>query len=383
MKSNINLHFNNEIRKIRENSQLRNMAESHRLAGSKIYRNGKELTSFSCNDYLGLSHNKKIISASIKAIKKYGVGAGASRLVSGNHPLYSKLENLITNFKNGQSTCVFGSGFLTNAGVIPAISSQNDLLIYDELSHASTNLGIKLSRAKSYRYKHNDINHLESICKKYRNKFKSCFLLTEGVFSMDGDRANLKELSFIAEKYDASIILDDAHAFGVLGEGKGSDYDINPKPNIFIQIGTLSKAVGSYGCFTVASKIVNKLIYNKVRSLIYTTGLPPGCIAASIAGINIIKSDKNLVKKPLQNAKYFCENVGLPIPQSSIVTLNLETEKRTIKASKILEKEGYYVGAIRPPTVPLGTSRLRFTFCANHKKNDIKTLSQIVRKIIN
>ena len=128
MKSNINLHFNNEIRKIRENSQLRNMAESHRLADSKIYRNGKELTSFSCNDYLGLSHNKKIISASIKAIKKYGVGAGASRLVSGNHPLYSKLENLITNFKNGQSTCVFGSGFLTNAGVIPAISSQNDLL---------------------------------------------------------------------------------------------------------------------------------------------------------------------------------------------------------------------------------------------------------------
>ena len=383
MKSNINLHFNNEIRKIRENSQLRNMAESHRLAGSKIYRNGKELTSFSCNDYLGLSHNKKIISASIKAIKKYGVGAGASRLVSGNHPLYSKLENLITNFKNGQSTCVFGSGFLTNAGVIPAISSQNDLLIYDELSHASTNLGIKLSRAKSYRYKHNDINHLESICKKYRNKFKSCFLLTEGVFSMDGDRANLKEMSFIAEKYDASIILDDAHAFGVLGEGKGSHYDIKPKPNIFIQIGTLSKAVGSYGGFTVASKIVNKLIYNKVRSLIYTTGLPPGCIAASIAGINIIKSDKNLVKKPLQNAKYFCENVGLPIPQSSIVTLNLETEKRTIKASKILEKEGYYVGAIRPPTVPLGTSRLRFTFCANHKKNDIKTLSQIVRKIIN
>ena len=383
MKSNINLHFNNEIRKIRENSQLRNMAESHRLADSKIYRNGKELTSFSCNDYLGLSHNKKIISASIKAIKKYGVGAGASRLVSGNHPLYSKLENLITNFKNGQSTCVFGSGFLTNAGVIPAISSQNDLLIYDELSHASTNLGIKLSRAKSYKYKHNDINHLESICKKYRNKFKSCFLLTEGVFSMDGDRANLKEMSFIAEKYDASIILDDAHAFGVLGEGKGSHYDIKPKTNIFIQIGTLSKAVGSYGGFTVASKIVNKLIYNKVRSLIYTTGLPPGCIAASIAGINIIKSDKNLVKKPLQNAKYFCENVGLPIPQSSIVTLNLETEKRTIKASKILEKEGYYVGAIRPPTVPLGTSRLRFTFCANHKKNDIKTLSQIVRKIIN
>ncbi|PPR29943.1 MAG: 8-amino-7-oxononanoate synthase [Alphaproteobacteria bacterium MarineAlpha9_Bin1] len=381
IKNNNNLYFSKEIKKIKHNSQFRNLIKSHRYSNSKIFRNGKELISFSCNDYLGLSQNKTIISASIQALKEYGTGAGASRLVSGNHPLYNELENLITKFKNVESTCVFGSGFLTNTGVIPAVSSKDDLIIYDELSHASTNLGIKLSKAKSFKFKHNDVNHVENICKKHRNRYNSCFILTEGVFSMDGDKANLKEISFIAEKFNASIILDDAHGFGVLGKGRGSQYDLKPIPEIFIQIGTLSKAVGSYGGFTVSPKIVNKLIHNKARTLIYTTGLPPSCVAASIAAINIIRSDKNLVKKPLMNASLFCEKALLAPPQSSIVTLILGTEQKTIKASKLLEKEGFYVGAIRPPTVPLETSRLRFTFCANHKKNDIIKLANIVKNI--
>ena len=198
---------------------------------------------------------------------------------------------------------------------------------------------------------------------------------------MDGDTADLKVLSFLAKKYNASIILDDAHGFGVLGEGRGSQFEFKPTPEILVQIGTLSKAAGSYGGFTVAPKIINDLMHNKARSLIYTTGLPPANIAASIAAIKIIQTDKKLVKKPLENAVTFCKEAQLPMPQSSIVTLILGTEKKTLKASKIIEKEGFYVGAIRPPTVPPNTSRLRFTFCANHKKNEIIRLAKIIKNI--
>ena len=381
MENDVKHIFYNEIRKIKATSQLRILNESYRSRDSKVLRNGKRLISFSCNDYLGLTQNETLINASINAIKKYGTGAGASRLVSGNHPLYTKLENLISNFKLGESTCVFGSGFLTNTGVIPAIASKNDLIVYDELSHASTNLGIKLSKAKNIKFMHNDNNHVENILKKNRSQYRSCFLLTEGVFSMDGDTADLKALSFLAKKYNASIILDDAHGFGVLGEGRGSQFEFKPTPEILVQIGTLSKAAGSYGGFTVAPKIINDLMHNKARSLIYTTGLPPATVAASIAAINIIRTDKKLVKKPLENAVTFCKEAQLPMPQSSIVTLILGTEKKTLKASRIIEKEGFYVGAIRPPTVPPNTSRLRFTFCANHKKNEIIKLAKIIRNI--
>jgi len=381
MENDVKHIFYNEIRKIKDTSQLRILNESHRSRDSKVLRNGSRLISFSCNDYLGLTQNKTLINASINAIKKYGTGAGASRLVSGNHPLYTKLENLISNFKLGESTCVFGSGFLTNTGVIPAIATKNDLIVYDELSHASTNLGIKLSKAKNIKFIHNDTNHVENILKKHRSQYRSCFILTEGVFSMDGDTADLKSLAFLAEKYNSAIILDDAHGFGVLGEGRGSQFELTPTPEILVQIGTLSKAAGSYGGFTVAPKIINKLMHNKARSLIYTTGLPPATVAASIAAIKIIRTNKKLVKMPLENAVTFCKEAQLPMPQSPIVTLILGTEKKTLKASEIIEKEGFYVGAIRPPTVPLNTSRLRFTFCANHKKNEIIKLAKIIKNI--
>ena len=322
-----------------------------------------------------------MIEAGIKAIKKYGAGSGASRLVSGNNFLYEKLEHLLASFKNGEAACVFGSGYLTNTGVIPALTTNKDLLIFDELSHSSTNIGIKLSRSKAIKFKHNDMNHVEELLKQHRKKYISCFLLSEGVFSMDGDRGKIKELAYLANKYDASIILDDAHGFGVLGKGRGSQYELNPIPEIPIQIGTLSKAIGSYGGFVVAPKAVIELLQNKARSLIYTTALPPSILASAIKSLEIIKRKKTLVNKPLDNAKLFCKLAGLPEPESSIITIILKSENKAIEASELLEKYGYYISAIRPPTVPVNTSRLRLTFSASHQKKDIKNLSKLIKNL--
>ena len=362
-------------------SQKRHIVNTIRKNNSFVTRNKKKLISFSCNDYLGLSQNSEVIEAGIKAIKKYGAGSGASRLVSGNNFLYEKLEQLLASFKNGEAACVFGSGYLTNTGVIPALTTNKDLLIFDELSHSSTNIGIKLSRSKAIKFKHNDMNHVEELLKQHRKKYISCFLLSEGVFSMDGNRGKIKELAYLANKYDASIILDDAHGFGVLGEGRGSQYELNPIPEILIQIGTLSKAIGSYGGFVVAPKAIIELLQNKARSLIYTTALPPSILASAIKSLEIIKRKKTLVNKPLDNAKLFCKLAGLPEPESSIITIILKSENKAIEASELLEKYGYYISAIRPPTVPVNTSRLRLTFSASHQKKDIKNLSKLIKNL--
>lgn len=362
-------------------SQKRHIVNTIRKNNSFVTRNKKKLISFSCNDYLGLSQNSEVIEAGIKAIKEYGAGSGASRLVSGNNFLYEKLEQLLASFKNGEAACVFGSGYLTNTGVIPALTTNKDLLIFDELSHSSTNIGIKLSRSKAIKFKHNDMNHVEELLKQHRKKYISCFLLSEGVFSMDGNRGKIKELAYLANKYDASIILDDAHGFGVLGKGRGSQYELNPIPEILIQIGTLSKAVGSYGGFVVAPKAIIELLQNKARSLIYTTALPPSILASAIKSLEIIKRKKTLVNKPLDNAKLFCKLAGLPEPESSIITIILKSENKAIEASELLEKYGYYISAIRPPTVPVNTSRLRLTFSASHQKKDIKNLSKLIKNL--
>ena len=382
MNSKIISLYKNKLSEINKLSQTRKLVLTSRNNNSIVTRNEKALISFSCNDYLGLSKNKAVIKASIRATKKYGSGSGASRLVSGNNPLYEKLEHLLATYKKSEDACVFGSGYLTNTGIIPALSSNKDILLYDELSHSSTNIGIKLSSAKSMKFKHNDSNHLESLLKKHRQKYFHCFIFTEGVFSMDGDRGKIKELAFLANKYDASIILDDAHGFGVLGNGRGSLHEYTPIPEILVQMGTLSKAIGSYGGFVIASKTIIRLLHNKARSLIYTTGLPPGSLAASIKSLEIIMSNSKITHKPYQYAKLFCTIAKLPAPESSIVSIIMHSEENAIKASKLFEKYGYYIGAIRPPTVPKNTSRLRFTFSSAHKKKDVINLAEHAKNIL-
>ncbi len=380
MQSNkIDSYINKKLKEISKKNQLRKISDVHRKPKNNITFKSNNIISFSCNDYLGLSLNKIVINAAKSATNKFGVGAGASRLITGNNYLYSLLETKIKNLKKTAACCVFGSGFLANIGVISSLMNYKDLILLDELSHASTFLGAKLSGSSVIQFKHNDMKDLEEQLYKFRNKHDKCLILTEGVFSMDGDVSPQDKISVLKKKYSASFMLDDAHGLGVVGDGSGSNSLFRKKPDIDIYLGTLSKAVGSYGGFICGKKNLINFIINRCRSQIYTTGLPPAVLAASIKSLEIIKNNKNLIKKPLENAVLFSKIVGLKTPVSPIVPILIGDENKTLNFSKYLNRYGYMVGAIRPPTVPEGTSRLRVAFNSSHTKEQIKNLANLIK----
>jgi len=348
--------------------KLLNLEDAKLLRKIKITKE-TGVISFSDNDYLGLSQDKRVVAASIKAIKKYGVGAGASRLVTGNHPLYDELESLLTKTKKVDASCVFGSGYLANIGTIPALVGRGDLVVVDRLSHSCIHMGAKLSGSSYKIYLHNSLDNLDNILKKNRNKYINCLIITETIFSMDGDKSPLKEIMNIADKYDSWVMSDDAHGFGTVKSHK-----------THVQMGTLSKAVGSYGGYVCGSKVLIDYIKTSARSLIYSTALPPGVIGASIETIKIINKDKKLCSKPLKKARLFTSMLGLEAAQSAIVPLIVGSEENALRASKELKEEGFLVIPIRPPTVPKGTSRLRFTFSAIHKDEDIIKMAEFIKK---
>ena len=258
--------------------------------------------------------------------------------------------------------------------------NKNDLIVLDEFNHASTFLGAKLSKSRVIKYKHNDVNDLEKKLIKYRKNFNKCLIITEGVFSMDGDLSPQDKISNIKKKYSAQFMLDDAHGLGVLVDGSGSNSLFkNDKPDIDIYLGTLSKAVGAYGGFICGKKNLVEFIINRCRSQIYTTGLPAGVLASCIKSLDIIINNKKLIKKPLEKAVFFSELLGLKKPSSPIVPIIIGEEKKALKLSNYLRSHGYLVGAIRPPTVPLNTSRLRIAFNAAHTKKQIKNLALLLK----
>ena len=362
-----------EIRKLR-----RKLFITQRKQGAKVYQNGRQLTSFSCNDYLGLSHHPKILEAIQDSCEENGTGAGASRLVTGNHSLYNQLELRLAQMKGTEDACVFGSGYLANLGVIPTIVGPKDLILADEWSHACLLSGSSLAASKLLVFRHNDANHLEKLLESNRTSYQRALILTDGVFSMDGDLAPLSDLTLLAHKFDAWLMTDDAHGIGVVGNGRGSSF-INPLPfEIPLQMGTLSKAIGSYGGYLCASRAVIDLIKTRARTLIYSTALPPHIISASIKAIDIIENNPELVATPLSYAQMFTSELGLTTATSAIVPLILGEPSLALHASSILREAGYLVTPIRPPTVPEGTARLRFTFSADHKIQDIKGLIKVV-----
>lgn len=366
----------NRLKQLKEQNLYRQMNNIERTDSVYVEIDGKKLISFSCNDYLGFSNDNIIKKAAIDAIEKYGTGAGASRLVSGNHPLYSELESKLARLKSTEKALVFGSGYLTNIGVISALVGKGDLIIMDRLAHACLIDGAKLSGAKLMRFAHNSVEKCAEILKKYRKQYKSCLIITDGVFSMDGDVAPVDELFALANRHDAWLMTDDAHGVGVLNDGAGS----SPSAKPHIQMGTLSKAIGSYGGYVCASAKIIDYLTNKCRSLVYSTALPPSVVAASIAAIDIINSDKERVAKPLANAQYFTELLGVENAQSSIVAIILGDEKKALSGASMLREQGFFVSAIRPPTVPTGTCRLRFTFSCLHKRKDIGILAGIIKQ---
>ena len=360
----------------------RQLTETVREDWIWVERAGQRLLSFSCNDYLNLTQHPAIKQAAQAAIEKYGAGSGASRLVTGNHPLYAELEGRLARIKQTEAACVFGSGYLANAGIIPVLIGRNGLVLADELSHACLFAGAQLSRGSVLTFRHNDVAHARALLAEHRTAHDHVLIVTDGVFSMDGDLAPLAELNTLANEYDAWLMSDDAHGLGVVGGGRGSSFVGNSHIPIPLQMGTLSKAIGAYGGYLCGSSAVIDLIHNRARTLIYSTGLPPSCVAAAIAALDLIEREPSYAALPVQKAKAFTKAAGLPEAQSPIVPVVIGEEEATLSASRLLADEGYLAAAIRPPTVPAGTARLRLTFTAQHPDDAIARLADIVRERI-
>lgn len=358
----------------------RGIAETDPAGGVWVARGGRRLLSFCSNDYLNLTQHPAIKRAAKEAIDRYGTGAGASRLITGSHPLYAELEARLARLKGTEAACVFGSGYLANTGIIPALVGKDDLIVADELSHSCIRTGASLSGADIKLFRHNDAGHARDLLATHRNAARHALLITEGVFSMDGDLAPLHELAEVAQRHDAWLMTDDAHGIGVLGNGRGSTFLNAAPPQVPLQMGTLSKAIGSYGGYLCASKPVIDLMHNRARTVIYSTGLPPPVVAASIAALDLIDSDPDYAALPVRKAKHFTALTNLPQAASPIVPLLLGDADRTMASMQLLEDEGFLVVGIRPPTVPAGTARLRFTFSAAHEDRDIERLAAVVRE---
>jgi len=357
-------------------NQRRRLTETAREDGLWVMRGGRRLLSFSCNDYLNLTQHPKVKAAAIAATERWGAGAGASRLVTGNHPLYADLEGRLARLKGTEAACVFGSGYLANAGIIPVLAGPDDLVLIDELSHACLWSGARLARGKVLEFRHNDVGQLEDLLSTHRARHPRVLVATDGVFSMDGDLAPLAQMGALAERYDAWLLADDAHGLGVVGGGRGAVAATGA--TVPLQMGTLSKAVGAYGGYLCASRAVIELMANRARTLVYSTGLPPGAVAAATAALDLIASEPALVARPLAKARAFTRIAGLPEAQSAIVPVLLGSEEAALAAQQRLEAEGFLVAAIRPPTVPPGTARLRVAFTAAHPDDAVARLADMI-----
>ena len=372
-------HIRGKLQQLEDRSLKRTLKETDRYAPALTRHGGAEMISFCCNDYLNLSHHPKVVESMIAATRRYGAGSGASRLVTGNHPLFEKLESRLARFKETEAAVVFGSGYLTNLGVVPCLVGPDDMILADALCHACLFAGSQISGAVLHVFRHNDLDHCREILATHREDHPNCLILTDGIFSMDGDLAPVTDLVDLAEEYDAWLMTDDAHGLGVVADGKGSSFVTGEKARVPLQMGTLSKAIGGYGGYLCASRAVVDFIKTRARSFIYTTGLPPGAVAAAITALELIETDKDLVARPVQKARLFTRALNLPEPESCIVPIILADPETALAASQALAEKGFLVTAIRPPTVPENTARLRFTFTAEHRDEDILRLADAVR----
>lgn len=344
---------------------------------------------FSSNDYLGLRDNPSTKEKLCRSIESIALGSGASALISGFHPIQKELEESLAEFKNTESCLVVGSGYMANIGLIPAISEEGDTIFSDQLNHASIIDGIRISKASKLVYRHCDVEDLERKIRTTNTKGKR-IIVTDSVFSMDGDIAPLDELVKISQKYDAVLVIDEAHSTGVLGEeGRGifSHFGIEPTDNTIL-MGTLSKAVGSYGAFICGTKLLINYLINRMRSVIFTTALSPLQNFVSLYNLKAIKEEVYRRERLFRNVETFLEiskREGLDVNffGTPIITYIVSEPKRTLYIRDKLLENGIFVGAVRPPTVPPGTSRLRITITSKHTPEDLKRLLSTLSKIVN
>ena len=382
-KINFDQLFFNSILDLKKKNLDRRLRLLTKIDAVKVRYKQKTLLNFSSNDYLGLSQNKTIKNYTINIIKKYGIGSGSSRLVSGNFDFHEKTEKELAKKKKSEAAIIFSTGYLANYSILSSIFNsnifkKNPIVFSDKLNHQCIYEGCKNKDIKFLRFHHNDMNHLEYLLKKNKFKTNPKFILSETVFSMDGDFADIESLVKLKKKYNSFLFLDEAHATGVYGDN-GFGLSLKFSNDIDCVTGTFSKAFGSFGAYVSCSKNLKSFLINKCPSFIYSTSLPFSLLASIYSSIKIIPKLKNERKKLIKNSFYLREilkreNFNIGNSQTNIIPIIIGDSKKTISISKGLERKGFYVVPIRPPSVPLNSSRLRISISSCHSQNNIKKL---------
>lgn len=376
--------FEKKLEMLREKYLYRSIKDIESKIGMEITVKGKKFINFASNDYLGLSQHPAVKEAAIEAIKLFGIGSGASRLLSGGTVIHKKLEELLCNFKNSQSSLILNSGYTANTSIIPSIAQENDIIFTDELNHASIIDGCRLSRAEKVIYKHGDMDDLNRLIKKSSCRGKK-IVITDTVFSMDGDIGPISDIYELCKNEEALLYLDDAHGTGVLGQGFGALKHFKLDSDSFIiQMGTFSKALGSFGAFVCGSSTLIDWFTNSSRGFIFSTALPASIVASAYASLKIVMEDSSFVQKLWENTDRvigIIKSLGLKTTntQTPIIPIIFGNIKDAMYASSLLQDSNIYAPVIRPPTVKI--PRIRLTVSAAHKAEEIETLEQALKRL--
>ena len=368
--------FEQRLNELAARHLTRRLTPLHSSVGPVVEIEGRQILLLASNDYLGLAMHPEVIQSAIEATQRFGTGAGASRLISGSLPPHQELESALAQFKGTEATLTFSSGYLANIGTIPALVEQGGLILADRLCHASLIDGCRLSAADFRIYRHNDTDHLRSLLAK-RRQVRRTLIVTDGLFSMDGDLAPLPELSRLAQDYEAELYIDDAHGTGVMGpHGRGTAEHFDIEPQIPFQMGTLGKAFGSSGAYLAGTSIVIRYLMNTSRSFIFTTAPPPSSAAAATAALRILQREPERRARLWANRERLFSGLthmgfSLSPSASPIMPILVGNADTALSFAEHLVKEGVYAPAIRPPTVPDATSRIRVTVTSEHTSSHI------------
>lgn len=368
-----------------QNHNLRTLTEYSPIDAVRVKRNDTEYLMMASNNYLGLTFDSRVIEGAIKGARQYGTGSGGSRLVSGTFPLFTELEKELVKFKNTEKALVFNTGYMANVGTISAIADKNTIIFSDALNHASIIDGCRLSRGTVKTYSHCDIDELRYLLKQVERNTRK-LIVTDGVFSMDGDIAPLDKLYELSREYNALLMVDDAHATGTIGNGHGTAAYFGLEKEVDIQLGTLSKSLGSVGGYVAANSTIIDYLVNTSRSFIFSTALSPADIGAALAALQIIDSDASVLARLQDNVCYMSDRLNsmgiYATADTPIFPILIGKNEDTLAVSNYLYEAGIIGTAIRPPTVPVGESRIRLTVTAGHSKDQIDYVCDTLYKAI-
>lgn len=366
------------LEELKSHSHFRNLKNFEKKDEKYIYYKGKKLLNLSSNNYLNIADNQAITQEFLDNVgNRYSFGSASARLLTGTLPVYQELEELLSSLYDKESALLYNSGYHANVGISSALNQKGDVVFSDKLNHASIIDGMRLSDGKFFRFPHNDMHALEKLLERERKNFNNAFIITESVFSMDGDIEDLKKIVELKKKYNCIMIIDEAHAFGVFGEkGLGVAEELGIVDDVDLLVGTFGKAIGSMGAFVTGSKTMIDFLINKSRSFIFSTALPPINIAFSKW---IIETQISKTAQKRKNMLNLAKNFG---SQSHIIPVVIGENKDTVDLCEVLFHNGYFTLPIRPPTVPVGTSRLRLSLTADIREEELQTLKEKIDEVL-